>query len=154
MFSLSPKHILKLVKLVEERDIDELEVSRWGHKIRITKRKPHGDSSPESDASIQLKDVQPEDADVGKEAEVEAPSNLVEVMSPMVGTFYRASASGAEPYVTDGSEIKVGQVLCIIEAMKLMNEIESEHNGKIAKILVENAEPVEYNQALFLIEEQ
>jgi acetyl-CoA carboxylase biotin carboxyl carrier protein len=70
----------------------------------------------------------------------------------MVGTFYRAPAPDADPYVEVGQNVTIGQTLCIIEAMKLMNEIESEYEGKIAKILVENAQPVEYNQILFLIE--
>ena len=70
----------------------------------------------------------------------------------MVGTFYRAPSPDAEPYVETGQTVSVGQTLCIIEAMKLMNELESDYAGKIAKILVENAQPVEYNQPLFLIE--
>ena len=78
--------------------------------------------------------------------------NLYEVKSPMVGTFYRAPSPDADAYVNVGSNVTPGSVLCIIEAMKLMNEIESEVSGKIIKILVENSQPVEYNQPLFLIE--
>ena len=78
--------------------------------------------------------------------------NLKEIRSPMVGTFYRRPAVDAEPFVEVGDQIKKGDVLCIIEAMKLMNEIECEYEGKISKILVENAQPVEYNQVLFLVE--
>jgi acetyl-CoA carboxylase biotin carboxyl carrier protein len=74
------------------------------------------------------------------------------VESPMVGTFYRASSPGAEPYVTEGDVVKEGQILCIIEAMKLMNEIEAKVAGRIVQILVDNAQPVEYGQALFLLE--
>jgi acetyl-CoA carboxylase biotin carboxyl carrier protein len=81
-----------------------------------------------------------------------AGSNLTEVRSPMVGTFYRSPSPDADPYIEVGQSINVGQTMCIIEAMKLMNEIESEYSGKITKILVENAQPVEYNQPLFLIE--
>ena len=80
------------------------------------------------------------------------PDNVVEVHSPMVGTFYRAPSPDADPYVEVGQSVSVGQTLCIVEAMKLMNEIEAEISGKIVKILVENAQPVEYNQPLFLIE--
>lgn len=72
--------------------------------------------------------------------------------SPIVGTFYRAPSPNADPYVSVGSQVTKGNVLCIIEAMKLMNEIECEFEGKISKIMVENAQPVEYNQVLFLIE--
>jgi acetyl-CoA carboxylase biotin carboxyl carrier protein len=80
------------------------------------------------------------------------PPAMITVEAPMVGTFYRASAPGAEPYVNEGDVVKEGQILCIIEAMKLMNEIESKASGRIAKILVENGQPVEYGQPLFLIE--
>ena len=84
---------------------------------------------------------------------VEKPNaNQLEVRSPMVGTFYRSPAPDADPYTEVGQRVEVGQTLCIIEAMKLMNEIESEFTGKVVKILVENAQPVEYNQVLFLIE--
>jgi acetyl-CoA carboxylase biotin carboxyl carrier protein len=77
--------------------------------------------------------------------------NLLEVRSPIVGTFYRAPSPNADSYVQIGQKVGVGTVLCIIEAMKLMNEIESEVSGTISKILVENAQPVEYNQVLFLV---
>jgi acetyl-CoA carboxylase biotin carboxyl carrier protein len=84
----------------------------------------------------------------------EADANAEKVISPMVGTFYRSPAPDADPYVEVGDVVKVGQTLCIIEAMKLMNEIQSEVSGRVKKILVENAQPVEYNQVLFLIEKQ
>ena len=74
------------------------------------------------------------------------------VVSPMVGTFYRAPAPDADPYVEPGSQVEIGQTVCIIEAMKLMNEIESEVKGRIARILVDNAQPVEYGQTLFLVD--
>ncbi len=77
---------------------------------------------------------------------------MVAVESPMVGTFYRAPAPGAQPYVAEGDVVKKGQVLCIVEAMKLMNEIEAEFEGRIVSIMVENAQPVEYGEPLFLIE--
>jgi acetyl-CoA carboxylase biotin carboxyl carrier protein len=75
-----------------------------------------------------------------------------EVLSPIVGTFYRAPSPDADPYVTEGQTVRAGQVLCIVEAMKLMNEIESDMDGVIVKILIENGKPVEYNQPLFLID--
>jgi len=86
------------------------------------------------------------------EAPKEDSSKYVEVKAPIVGTFYRAPSPEAEPFVKEGDVVKKGQVLCIIEAMKLMNEIESEVAGVVRKILVSNGEPVEYGQALFLIE--
>jgi acetyl-CoA carboxylase biotin carboxyl carrier protein len=81
-----------------------------------------------------------------------AGKELIEVRSPIVGTFYRAPSPNAEPYVQVGQQVNKGTILCIVEAMKLMNEIECEYEGKIVKIMVENAQPVEYNQVLFLIE--
>lgn len=81
-----------------------------------------------------------------------APSNLLEIKSPMIGTFYLTPNPDAAPFVTEGASIKAGQTVCIIEAMKLFNEIESEISGKIVKILVSNATPVEYDQPLFLVD--
>ena len=83
-----------------------------------------------------------------------APETLVTVEAPMVGIFYRASSPTAEPYVREADVVKEGQVLCIIEAMKLMNEIEAKAGGRVVKILVENGQPVEYGQPLFLIDPQ
>ena len=80
------------------------------------------------------------------------PSHLVRMEAPMVGTFYRAANPEAPPYVNEGDQVKQGQVLCIIEAMKLMNEIEAQTSGRVARILVENAQPVEYGQPLLLID--
>ena len=84
-------------------------------------------------------------------ATVDATAGLISIEAPMVGTFYRASAPGAEPFVREGDAVKQGQVLCIIEAMKLMNEIESKVGGRIQKILVENGQAVEFGQPLFLL---
>ena len=83
---------------------------------------------------------------------VERPGNMITIEAPMVGTFYRASGPSAEAYVREGDEVKEGQIVCIIEAMKLMNEIEAKVSGRISKVLVENGQPVEYGQPLFLIE--
>jgi acetyl-CoA carboxylase biotin carboxyl carrier protein len=83
---------------------------------------------------------------------VERPGNMITVEAPMVGTFYRASGPAADPYVREGDVVKEGQIVCIIEAMKLMNEIEAKVSGRVSKVLVENGQPVEYGQPLFLIE--
>ena len=165
---MRPKEIKKLIELVEQSNINELEVSRWGKKVRISKSaniatktivnpETVAISSPsptpiaqeiisgqETVASIQSEQPQPEIAAASK--------NIVEVRSPMVGTFYRAPAPDADPYVQVGDIVATNQVLCIIEAMKLMNEIESEWRGRVMEILVENSQPVEYNQVLFRIE--
>jgi acetyl-CoA carboxylase biotin carboxyl carrier protein len=94
----------------------------------------------------------PMSAPAPEPARAEASAGLIEVTSPMVGTFYRAPAPDAPPYVEVGAKVAPGAVLCIIEAMKLMNELEAEVSGTVARILVENAQPVEYGQVLFLID--
>jgi len=151
------EEIRKLIKIVEESNISELEVSRWGRKIRIIKERhatPVETPAPsvQSAAPVRLEKEAPHEP---KEEEVpvkEEKKPHVEIKSPMVGTFYRAPAPGAKPFVEVGDQIKPGQTLCIIEAMKLMNEIEAEISGKILDVLVEDAQPVEYNQPLFLVE--
>ncbi len=168
------KEVRQLIKIVETSDISEIEIEEEGKKLRITKRFPskngetvvmpaYTQAMPMMPAQQvaqqalpqvqeQALPVQQEAAPAGEQAEPARGKNIVEVRSPMVGTFYRAPSPDAEPYVEVGQTVAVGQTLCIIEAMKLMNEIESEVNGKIVDILVENAQPVEFNQVLFLIE--
>jgi len=155
--------IRKLIKLVEESDIGELEVSGWGQKVRISK-KPKESNPSVSEKSTATITVEPKTEPVvatsaPSPAPVKEPvktiedtDHLVPIKSPMVGTFYRAPAPDAKSYVELNQQIAAGQVVCIIEAMKLMNEIESEVAGRVAKILVENAKPVEFGQTLFLIE--
>jgi len=155
------KEIRELVKIVEESNIGELEVTRWwGKKVRISKMPhPHAPgitaaatevAVPVTPAAVQA----PPETIVEKAriAEAAAEANMLEIRSPMVGTFYRAPAPDAAPYVREGDFVTPGKVLCIIEAMKLMNEIEAEVSGKIVKILAENAQPVEFNQSLFLVQ--
>ncbi|MCJ7577062.1 MAG: acetyl-CoA carboxylase biotin carboxyl carrier protein [candidate division Zixibacteria bacterium] len=151
--------IRKLIKLVEESDIGELEVGGWGQKVRITK-KPKQTNNPTTDQSVTAITVEPKSESTAKTQTVpaeppkmaEETDHLVPIKSPMVGTFYRAPAPDAKPYVELNQQIAAGQVVCVIEAMKLMNEIESEVAGRVAKILVENAKPVEFGQSLFLID--
>jgi len=151
--------IRKLIKLVEESDIGELEVGGWGQKVRITK-KPKQANNPSTDQSVTTIAVESKSELTAKTQTVpaempkmvEETDHLVPIKSPMVGTFYRAPAPDAKPYVELNQQIAVGQMVCIIEAMKLMNEIECEVAGRVAKILVENAKPVEFGQTLFLID--
>jgi len=158
--------IRQLIKMVEDSDIDQLEITSWGRKVRITKRLA-GSRNGHSDQPTVIRNVtpaqppppqpapapQPESTPKAVESQpTDADKKYVEVKSPMVGTFYAAPAPDAQPYVTQGQKIEVGQVVCIVEAMKLMNEIESEVAGKVAKIMVENAQPVEFGQVLFLID--
>ena len=155
------KQIREFVRIVEESNVGELEItSWWWGKIRISKTSSHITTTI---SPVDVKDnatISHSTKPVTGQTTIDEPvpveqvtdSNLVEFKAPMVGTFYRAPAPDAEPYVKEGDNISKGKVLCIIEAMKLMNEIEAEINGKIVKILVDNAQPVEYNQPLFLIE--
>ncbi|MBD3170008.1 MAG: acetyl-CoA carboxylase biotin carboxyl carrier protein [candidate division Zixibacteria bacterium] len=147
--------IKKLIELVEESDIDELEISRWWRKIRITKRRASGGNSHNPAPSVVHEIPTPKPAVAPpkeKKEEDETNKNFLEIKSPMVGTFYRSPAPDAKPYVETNQFVTNGQVLCIIEAMKLMNEIEAEVSGKLVKICVENAQPVEYGQVLFLVD--
>jgi len=142
--------IKRLIRLVERSQIEELEIQEEGLQIRITKSRDI--AAPPVQAAPQPVPLNQPVAPVRDSESGERSDNLIEIKSPMVGTFYRSPSPDANPYVKVGDSIESGKILCIIEAMKLMNEIESEISGKIVKILVENAQPVEYNQTLFLVE--
>ncbi len=158
------EELKKLVKLVEKSDIKELEIDEDGRKIRIVKGAP--EAAPmmmpmQYLPQMQHQAPQPTSAArpaaltvIGAEAaaEPEDDGKYHNVTSPMVGTFYRASAEDAEPFTKEGDIVSKGQTLCIIEAMKLMNEIESDIAGRVVKILVENGSPVEFGETLFKIE--
>lgn len=156
-----------LVAVVDESGIDSLEITRAGTRIRISKTPTPvvTAGAPAVPAAIPQQQIAvppaaapaapsaPAAAEAPAAAPAPAPGpELVEIKSPMVGTFYAAPAPEAPPYVEVGSTVTKGQTLCILEAMKLMNELESEVDGVIREILVENAEPVEYGQVLFRIE--
>lgn len=134
--------IKELLKSLENSSVEELEIELEGLKLKakFNREKP------------KLVSVEPlkEEVEVTEEEKPEEKYYVVE--SPMVGTFYRAPSPGAEPFVKEGDYVEKGQVLCIIEALKVMNEIESEISGVVKKILVENGQPVEYGQPLFYIE--
>jgi acetyl-CoA carboxylase biotin carboxyl carrier protein len=145
--------IRRLIRLVQRTGIGELELSSGGRTVRISAASgapmvvaPGGPPHPPATIASQPAGDAPAAAD-GQKTE-----HLVAVTSPMVGTFYRAPAPDADPYVEVGTVVDVGQTICIVEAMKLMNEIESEVRGRVVKILVENAQPVEFGQKLFLLE--
>jgi acetyl-CoA carboxylase biotin carboxyl carrier protein len=156
-------YIKKLVKLVDESGVDEIEIEEEGAKIRVSKARHNSSATPayfpQYITQPQPLPQPPAEQKAGlPQAAESAPSPKAEekkyheVRSPIVGTFYSAPAPNADPYVQIGSSVQEGTVLCIVEAMKLMNEIESDAAGKIVKILVENGQPVEYNQPLFLVE--
>jgi acetyl-CoA carboxylase biotin carboxyl carrier protein len=158
-----------LIEAVDQSGIDSLEINRAGTRIRIAKTpasapmafppmmpQPPMMAAPPATAAAAPAAV-PSSTTVGgpaaQPAPAEAPaSNLVDVKSPMVGTFYRAPAPEAPPYVENGSQVSRGQTLCILEAMKLMNELECEVDGVVREILVEDADPVEFGQVLFRVE--
>jgi acetyl-CoA carboxylase biotin carboxyl carrier protein len=149
----------RLIRLVEKSEISELSIEEGDLKIKIVKNNPQvshvsqpvvhraehtipANEQPNVSSAPNSGQIQPEAVN----------NNLSEIKSPIVGTFYRAPSPDSAPFVNVGDTIKEGSILCIVEAMKLMNEIESEVSGKIVQILVENGTPVEYNQPLFLVE--
>ena len=146
------RKLKKLIDLVQESGISELEVTEGEEKVRIAK---HSAAAPAA-YYAQIPAAAPAAAAPAAAAPAAASGNALPeghvVKSPMVGTFYRASAPGAKPLVEVGQSVNEGDRLCIIEAMKLMNEIEADASGVIKAILVENGEPVEYGQPLFVID--
>ncbi len=148
-----------LIDAVDGSGIDSIEINRAGTKIRIAKTPPPAPLAagapalaPAPTALAPAAAPAPALAPAPAAAPAPEKSNLTDVKSPMVGTFYRAPAPEAPPYVEVGSTVKKGQTLCILEAMKLMNEMESEVDGIVREILVENSDPVEYGQVLFRVE--
>lgn len=143
-----------LIDLVGESDIAELEITEGDDKVRIVKatQAPTMMASPMTYAAAPVAG-QPGAAPSGVAPETVAPAPVEGelVKAPMVGTFYRAPSPGASPFVEVGQTVKEGEPLCIIEAMKLLNEIEADKSGVVKEILVENGEPVEYGQPLFVI---
>jgi acetyl-CoA carboxylase biotin carboxyl carrier protein len=141
-----PRRLVELARqlgaVLTELGLSEIEVSWGDDRVRLAR----AISAPAPGA--------PSASDHPLVAEVTRDAALVAIEAPMVGTFYRASSPSAEPYVGEGDVVKEGQILCLIEAMKLMNEIESKASGRLAKILVENGQAVEYGQPLFLIDPQ
>jgi len=141
----------EIIYIIENSNVNEIEVTFWGRKYRVKKNpdtlKPEQHSTvvqstaPESKSivSVPLSDT-PKSDSIGK------------MLAPMPGTFYIAASPDDPPFVSKGDHVKKGHVLCIIEAMKIMNEIESEHDGVVTDILVNNSDPVEYNQPLFVID--
>ncbi|KPV56132.1 acetyl-CoA carboxylase [Paenibacillus sp. A3] len=160
MFKLS--EIKELIKLVDQTSLQELEIENEGSRLLIRKpnkteqvvvtaaqpavsvvaQQPAPQAVVQTSAAVNIPAAEPTAA---------TPSNLHTIVSPMVGTFYEAPAPGAAPFVSKGSSVKETTIVCIIEAMKLMNEIEAEVKGQIVEVLVENGQLVEYGQPLFLV---
>jgi acetyl-CoA carboxylase biotin carboxyl carrier protein len=160
------RYVKKLVEMLDESSVDSIEISTdKGMKIRISKTPqqrgtvqvapPLSIPMPVAAPPSALRATPTEGAPAVGEAEAPKPEpkpKFLEVKSPMVGTFYKAPEPGAPAYVTPGARVSKGQILCIIEAMKIMNEIESEFSGVVREILVEDSHPIEYGQVLFRID--
>ncbi len=139
----------EIIAIFEQAEITELDLEREGVRVRLKKAGPaepvqiavNGDGQPQPGATA-----------VAAGQEPQPEEGMLQVEAPMVGTFYRAAAPDAEPYVEEGDEVSEGQVICIIEAMKLMNEIKAEVSGRIVRILVETGQPVEFGQPMFLVQ--
>lgn len=173
---MNEKQIRNLIRLVEESEIDSLEISGWGpfRKVRIvgkgaTHQNGHGGSPMPAGmqpvftaqhhqppvvapAPVIMPQAAPVQTAAAPSVAPASSTSAIEIKSPMVGTFYASSSPDSPPYVSVGDKVTTGQVVCIVEAMKLMNEIEAEVSGRVVKILGQNGKPVEFGQVLFLIE--
>lgn len=148
------KEIEHLMKVMNESQLTELEIEKEGFVLKIKKEKEIVPIASRIETPIIERPVEIQNqisTDIKVEKEVSGEKEGIIVYSPIVGTFYSAPAPGAEPFVKVGDKVKKGDVLCIIEAMKIMNEIEAESDGEIVEIFVKNEEMVEYNQPLFRI---
>jgi acetyl-CoA carboxylase biotin carboxyl carrier protein len=147
------KQIQELIDLLKKNNLTELELEREGLRIRVrheTGVRTITATVPEQGTSVSTSTAQ---LPTAAGTQVDDTTGMITIASPIVGTFYRSPSPDADPYVEEGDYVKKGQVLCIVEAMKLMNEIESEVDGRVTKILAESTKPVEYGQALFLVDQ-
>jgi acetyl-CoA carboxylase biotin carboxyl carrier protein len=151
------RKVKKLIELLKESGISEIEISEGEESVRISQQQnPVMLANPQvthfaAPQAAPVVNTASAPAAAAQAAEPEAPKGH-QVKSPMVGTFYRASAPGSPPFVNVGDSVKAGDVICIIEAMKMLNQIEADQAGKVTAILVENGQPVEFGQPLFIIE--
>ena len=145
------RKVKKLIEMLESSELEEIEIHEGEESVRLVKNK----------TETIVTQVQPNQTDTGvkkteseqsekKSPVIESPEGEV-ITSPMVGTFYAAASPGAKPFISVGDEIQEGDVVCIVEAMKMMNEIKSDYSGKVISVLAENSEPVEFGQALFVV---
>ena len=154
------RKLKKLIDLVEESGIAELELTEGEEKVKISRQVEAQQIAPQYIQSPQIaappvipqSPSEPSTSEQSDKSATASPSTEKHIISPMVGTFYRASSPDAGPFVEIGSTVKKGDILCIIEAMKILNEIESDKDGVIKKILIENGQPVEFGEPLFVVE--
>lgn len=148
------KEIKEMITLMNENNLLELEIEKEGMRIRLKKESPgNGKDSTQSQIHTMPQFSVSQETIAAQQARKDDTfKNLIEIKSPMVGTFYRSPSPDSPPFIEVGQNLDLGQVVCIIEAMKLMNEIKSEIRGRVIEVLVENGHPVEFGQPLFLIE--
>ena len=142
----------EIIYILENSDVNEIEINFWGRKFRVVKSP--GINVVDENSKNNFSDFSEEiNKTESKASSVDSSSSSIanEILSPMPGTFYAAPSPDADAFIKKGAQVKKGDTLCIIEAMKIMNEIEAEHSGVISEILINNGEPVEYNQPLFKI---
>ena len=138
----------EIISIIENSKINEIEVTFWGRKYRVVKNSNITSSINSENTTADLPN---HNQDAIENKNMQEVNNQIEMLSPMPGVFYRSSSPEADVFVKKGEKVKKGQILCIIEAMKIMNEIESDYDGVISDILVEDAKGIEFNQPLFLI---
>ena len=140
----------EIISILENSSVNEIEIKFWGKTYRVVKNPSNNLAKQYVDSSSSVTQLEPKNLQENNDSIVE--ENVLNIKSPMPGVFYSSKSPDASPFVNEGDTVKSGQVICIIESMKIMNEIESEFDGKIKSILVKNSDPVEYDQVLFIIE--
>lgn len=151
------RKVKKLIEMLEESSLSEIEIQEGEESIRISRNSSAGPvpmtvvTAPQAQAAPPTASLSPQTEEGGDNSEGEQIAGH-KITAPMVGSFYRAAAPGATPFVDIGSQVAAGDTLCIIEAMKMLNEIESDKSGKVVAILKENGQPVEYGEPLFVIQ--
>ena len=148
------KEIQEIINFIKKSDLDDVSIETENIKIRV--KKNNGNFTTIEQPKIVKTEIQPQaspaENKVPEEKKKKTSNNNIIIKSPMIGTFYRSPNPESDPFVNEGDSIKVGQTICIVEAMKLFNDIESEVSGKIVKILVDDNSPVEYDQPLFEVD--
>ena len=149
---MNQREIRRLAELLREYSLTEIEIEREGVRVRLRRETGGSASAPSAVTGPAPRSQGEVGASALPGASAASQAHLLTIEAPMVGTFSRAPSPDAQPFVREGDRVKKGQVVCIVEAMKLMNEIVSKVAGRVMKVLVENAQPVEYGQPLFLVE--
>ena len=144
--------VKEVINILENSNVNEIEITFWGRKIRVVKNASSILSNSVSATPETIIQNDKISNNMRHEDDTEKIDSGEKILSPMPGVFYSSQAPEKPPFVSEGDKVKVGQVLCIIESMKIMNEIESELDGTVKKILVSNSNPVEFNQPLFIVE--